>query len=296
MEQVVLLPLEKLFPSSANVRLHVSEEDVKVLAEDIALRGLLHPLIVRPEGGGYGVVCGRRRLEAIRLLQRTRPEVYGRLFGGGVPCVVRELGDREAVELSLSENLRQRSLTPEEMGRALARLYEMGVSEEEISSRLQVELEEIKRFVRIYARLREVTPVVAESRPGRPSGERPRRKVSRTGMVKVARVLEELAQRGVVEKPEEVIKRIADLAAEKGLSTGELDMLARRLREAPEMVRSPELLVEEISREEMVERVVLLKRRLVEYVEGVARRSGVSFSEALNRIIEEYIVMRGSAA
>ncbi|MEM0222981.1 MAG: ParB N-terminal domain-containing protein, partial [Thermofilum sp.] len=101
MEQLTLLPVEQLQPSSVNVRLHVSEEAVRKLAEDIAARGLLHPLIVRPEGGAYGVVCGRMRLEAIKLLQRERPEVFSRLFGRGVPCQVRELDDREALELSL---------------------------------------------------------------------------------------------------------------------------------------------------------------------------------------------------
>jgi len=296
-ERITLIPLEKLFPSSANVRLYVSQDAVRRLAEDIAMRGLLHPLIVRPEGEGYGVVCGRMRLEAIRLLRRERPEVFERLFGEGVPCVVRELSDREALELSLSENLRQNTLTPEERGKGLARLYEMGASEEEIAQRLQVELEEIKRFIRLYAKLRELAPIVAESKPGRPSESGPRRRrVSRTGMVKVVRALEDLAARGVVSNPEELARRIADLAAERGLSTSELEILARRLRESPELAERPERIIEEIAREEMVERVVLLKRRVVEYVEGVARRRGTTFSEALNEVVEEYIRLRGEAA
>lgn len=296
MATLSLIPVDKLFPSSANVRLYVPPDAVSKLAEDIAMRGLLHPLIVRPEGDGYGVVCGRMRLEAIRLLRRERPEIFEKLFDKGVPCVVKELSDREALELSLSENLRQNTLTPEERGRGLARLYEMGASEEELSTRLQVELEEIKRFVRLYARLREIAPVVAESRPGRPRETKQRRRVSRTGMVKVVRAIEDLAQRGVLREPEDVVRKIADLAAEKGLSTSELDILARKLRERPELVQVPEKLVDEISREEMVERVVLLKRRIVEYIEARAGERGVTFSEALNEIIYEYIGLKGSAA
>lgn len=296
MSSVSLIPIEKLFPSSANVRLYVSPEAVSRLAEDIAMRGLLHPLIVRPEGSGYGVVCGRMRLEAIRLLQKEKPEVFKKLFSQGIPCVVKELSDAEALELSLSENLRQNTLTPEERGRGLARLYEMGVSEEEIAARLQVELEEIKRFVRLYARLREIAPVVAESKPGRPRETKPKKRVSRTGMVKVVRAIEDLAARGVLREPEEVVRKIADLAAERGLSTSELDILARRLREKPELVQTPEKLVEEISAEEMVERVVLLKRHVVEYVEAWASERGLTFSEALNEIISEYISLKKAAA
>jgi ParB family chromosome partitioning protein len=296
MEEVSFIPLEELFPSSANVRLNVPEEGVRRLAEDIAMRGLLHPLIVRPEGSGYGVVCGRMRLEAIRLLKKERPQDFERLFARGVPCVVKELSDREALEISLSENLRQNTLTPEEVGRGIARLHELGLSEEEISARMQVELDEIKRFVRLYARLRTIAPVVAESKPGRPPRSSQKRKVSRTGITKVVRAVEELAQRGALKNPEEVVKKVADLAAERGLSTSELDILARKIRENPQLAQRPERLIEEISKEEMVERVVLIKRRLANFIDEYARSSGLTFSEALNSILEEYLNLKGAAA
>lgn len=292
MESITLLPLEKLFPSRCNVRLHVREDRVRELAENIAIYGLLHPLVVRPEGDYYGVVSGRVRLEAIKLLQRERPEVFEKLFGSGVPCMVKELDNREAIELSLSENLRQNTLTPEEVGRGLARLSEMGIREEEMLQRLQVGLEELRRLLRLYARLREIAPVIAESRPGRPSSK-PRRKVSRTGMVKVTRAVEELAQVGAISDPDSVVKRVAELAAERGLSTSELEIIARRIRERPELAERPEALVEELAGEEMVERVVLLKQMVVEYVEECARSKGVTFSEALNELLEEH--MRAAA-
>jgi len=296
MESITLIPLDRLFPSSANVRIHVSEEAVRRLAEDIAMRGLLHPLVVRPEGAGYGVVCGRMRLEAIRLLRRERPEVFEKYFARGVSCVVKELSDREALELSLSENLRQNTLTPEEVGRGIARLHEMGLSEEEISSRIQVELDEIKRFVRLYARLRTIAPAVAESKPGRPPRAQRKRGVSRTGMTRVVRAVEELAQKGIVDRPDEVVRRVAELAADRGLSTSELDILARKIRENPQLALQPERLIEELSREEMIERVVLLKRRLAAFVDEYARSRNLTFSEALNEILEDYLNLKRAAA
>lgn len=295
MEHVQLIPVEKLFPSSANVRLHVVPELVQKLAEDIALRGLIHPLVVRPEGDGYGVVCGRMRLEAIKMIQREKPDVFEKFFVKGIPCVVKEMTDREAVELSLSENIRQNSLTPEEVGRGLAKLYEMGLTEEEISTRMQVELDEIKRFVRLYARLREIAPIVAESKPGRPSLA-PRKRVSRTGITKVVRAVEELAYRGVISDPDSVVKQIADAASKRGLSTSELDILARKLREQPDLAREPERVIEEISSENMVERIVLLKRHIINYIDEYARSNNMTFNEALNKIIEDYLALKGVAA
>ncbi|MEM0093226.1 MAG: ParB N-terminal domain-containing protein [Thermofilum sp.] len=288
MEQLTLLPVEQLQPSSVNVRLHVSEEAVRKLAEDIAARGLLHPLIVRPEGGAYGVVCGRMRLEAIKLLQRERPEVFSRLFGRGVPCQVRELDDREALELSLAENIRQNTLTPEEVGRGLARLYELGVPEEEIARRLLVELDTIRRAIRLYSRLSTVMSLTAESKPGRPPRE-PRRRVSRAGLSSVARAVEQLQARGEGLRPEEVVRRVAEWSGGR-LSTGELRLLAERLKRDPSLARDEERLknlIEEISREGYVERIVLLKRTLVGKLEELARREGLSFDEELNKALEE---------
>ncbi len=287
MEQVTLIPLDKLTPSSANVRMHVDQLRVRDLAENISVNGLLHPLVVRPEGEVYGIVCGRMRFEAIKLLREEKPDVFAKLFPSGVPCFVKELSDREAVELSLSENLRQNSLTPEEVGRAVARLYEQGLEEEDIRRRVQLPLEDIKRFVRLYARLREIAPLTAESRPGRPSPRK--RRVSRTGMEKVVRVVENLERQGLVEKPEEVARKLAEIASEKKLSTSELEILAHKLRERPELVKKPEelsKLADEIAGREMVERIVLLKKKVIDEVNDYAKFRGITFNEAINELLE----------
>lgn len=290
MEQITLLPIDKLRPSSMNVRLHVSEESVRKLAEDIAARGLLHPLIVRPENDAYGVICGRMRFEAIKLLQHERPEVFARYFANGIPCQIRALGDREALELSLAENVRQNTLTPEEIGRGLVRLYELGLSEEEIARRVLVEVDTIRRAIRLYSRLSAVISFTAESKPGRPPVREHRRRVSRSGLSSVARVVERLqTQAGVDVKPDEVVKKIAEWSGGR-LSTGELRLLAEKLRRDLVLASDEEKLknlIEEISREGYVERVVLLKRAFIEKLEELAKREGLSFDEELNKIIEK---------
>lgn len=292
MESVTLISLEKLFPSSANVRIHVSEDAVRRLAEDIAMRGLLHPLVVRPEGAGYGVVCGRMRLEAIRLLKRERPQDFERLFARGVPCVVRELSDRDAVELSLSENLRQNTLTPEEVGRGIARLHEMGLSPEEIRTRLYVELDVVQRALRMYARLAGVIEYVAAARAGRPPRVRKQRgyRVSRTGVVEVARRAEELARELRV-SPDDIVRVVTDLAAEHGLSMNEMklvsELVARARPTSVEEVRKlAERAVKEVKDADFRERVVLIRRDLLERLEAYMAQRALTFHEALNEVIE----------
>jgi ParB family chromosome partitioning protein len=302
MEPVTLIPLERLFPSAANVRMHIDPARVRQLAEDIAMRGLLHPLIVRPEGTGYGVVCGRMRLEALKLLQREKPEDFERLFGQGVPCVVRELSDREAVELSLSENLRQNTLTPEERGRGIARLHELGASPEEISARLLVELEEVKRVIRVYSRLREVADRVAPSRAGRPpsrAAPAPKKGVSRSGLMAVVAAAEKAARRGEIpqDAPEKVAKVVAALAEKYGLTTSELQLLARRIAEKPQAAASEEALerlAREVAKLDFVEVVVAVRRDLLDRVREYARSKNVTVDEAVNELLE--IALRVVAA
>jgi ParB family chromosome partitioning protein len=303
MEPVTLIPLERLFPSSANVRMHIDPERVRQLADDIAMRGLLHPLIVRPEGAGYGVVCGRMRLEAIRLLQRERPQDFESLFAQGVPCVVRELSDREAVELSLSENLRQNTLTPEERGRGIARLHELGASPEEISARLLVELEDVKRVIRVYSRLREVADRVAPSRAGRPPSQRapaPAKKgVSRSGLMAVAATLEKAARRGEIPEGavDRAVKAVAALAEKHGLTTSELQLLARRIAERPQVAASEEALerlAREVAKLDFVEVVVAVRRDLLDRVREYARSKNVPFDEAVNELLETALREVGS--
>lgn len=290
MEQLALLPLDKLQPSSVNVRIHVSEEAVRKLAEDIAARGLLHPLIVRPEGDVFGVVCGRMRLEAIKLLRRERPEVFERFFSKGVPCQIRELTDREALELSLAENIRQNTLTPEEVGRGLARLYELGLPEDEIARRVLVEVDTIRRAVRLYSRLSAAISYTFESKPGRPSAREQRRRISRSGLSSVARAVERLQVQSKGEiKPEEVVKKVAEWGGGR-LSTGELRLIAERLKRDATLASDEERLknlIDEISKEGYVERVVILKRNLIERIEELARKEGLSFDEELNKVVEK---------
>jgi ParB family chromosome partitioning protein len=303
MEPVTLIPLERLFPSAANVRMHIDPERVRQLAEDIAMRGLLHPLIVRPEGAGYGVVCGRMRLEAIKLLQRERPEDFESLFAQGVPCVVKELSDREALELSLSENLRQNTLTPEERGRGIARLHELGASPEEISARLLVELEDVKRVIRVYARLREVADRVAPSRAGRPpsraAAPAPKKGVSRSGLIAVVAAAEKAARRGEIpqDAPDKLAKTVAALAERYGLTTSELQLLARRIAEKPQVAASEEALerlAREVAKLDFVEVVVAIRRDLLDRVREYARLKNVPFDEAVNELLETALREVGS--
>ncbi len=84
------------------------------LCASIKLHGLLQPIIVRPKGSRFELICGNRRFEACRRLMKRN-----------IDCVVKDLSDSEAFELSIIENIQRNTLSPVEEAMA----YKKYVSE-----------------------------------------------------------------------------------------------------------------------------------------------------------------------
>lgn len=65
------IPLEKIRESSSNPRRTFVETQLRELAENIQLHGVLQPIVVRPAPDGtdgmYELVAGARRLRASKL-------------------------------------------------------------------------------------------------------------------------------------------------------------------------------------------------------------------------------------
>ena len=90
--------------------------DLSLLATDIARLGQLFPIDVRPHGDGYQVICGFRRVAALRFLQRDR--VLARLHT--------DLLNEDALLLALAAALHDVPLRKDELGRLRDRLESEG--------------------------------------------------------------------------------------------------------------------------------------------------------------------------
>jgi ParB-like chromosome segregation protein Spo0J len=105
------IALDKLIASDLNVRRIKAGVSVEDLAEDIARRGLLQSLNVRPEVDGedaetsrFTVTAGGRRLAALKLLVKQKRLAKN----ASVPCIVKADGIEE--EDSLAENTMREAL------------------------------------------------------------------------------------------------------------------------------------------------------------------------------------------
>jgi HD-GYP domain-containing protein (c-di-GMP phosphodiesterase class II) len=126
------IPLARIRPRPPSPRREATEAEIRRLADSIRRHGLLHPLLVRPGGRDYEVVCGQRRLRAARAAGL-----------GEVAAVVRPLDDRRAFELLLAENVG--GLSAEERRAFLRRLKALfpGRRPEEFESWLAASSEEV---------------------------------------------------------------------------------------------------------------------------------------------------------
>ncbi len=144
------IPFNKLVLSQSNVRRVKAGVSVEELAEDIARRGLLQGLSVRPvvdhagaETGMFEIPAGGRRYRALELLVKQK-----RLAKTApVPCVVRDSGIAE--EDSLAENVQRAPLHPLDQFRAFLALREKGQSEEEIAAAFFVSVNVVKQRLKL---------------------------------------------------------------------------------------------------------------------------------------------------
>ncbi|MQR98713.1 ParB/RepB/Spo0J family partition protein [Gluconobacter aidae] len=108
------LPVDVLAPSPFQPRQDMNPERLSELADSIRSRGVLQPLLVRPDPekpGHYQIIAGERRWRASQLAGLH-----------SVPVHIRELDDTDAMAAALVENLQRADLNPIEEAEGLQRL------------------------------------------------------------------------------------------------------------------------------------------------------------------------------
>jgi ParB family chromosome partitioning protein len=91
--------IARIRPNPAQPRMQFDEEAIAELADSIAERGVLQPVLLRPDGENFQLVAGERRW---RAAQRARLHV--------IPAIVREIDDSASAEIALIENVQRQDL------------------------------------------------------------------------------------------------------------------------------------------------------------------------------------------
>ncbi|MGC6521288.1 MAG: ParB/RepB/Spo0J family partition protein [Candidatus Micropelagos thuwalensis] len=112
------LGVEKLVPGKFQPRREFDKGALKELANSIREKGILQPILARPNpyGGAkssYEIVAGERRWRAAQIAQLH-----------DVPVIVRDMTDNEALQIGIIENVQRSDLNPIEEAEGFQRLID----------------------------------------------------------------------------------------------------------------------------------------------------------------------------
>lgn len=113
-------------PNPSQARQMFDEEGLAELAASIRQHGVIQPILLKPSNGRYFIVAGERRWRAARKAGLKT-----------IPAVVKEIDERELMEISLVENLQRQNLNPVEEAEGLQTLMEeYQLTQEDAAQRL----------------------------------------------------------------------------------------------------------------------------------------------------------------
>lgn len=204
----VKLSINEIEPNKSQPRKSFDEKALSELADSIAEHGIIQPLLVRPMAeGGYQIVAGERRWRASRLAGLTE-----------VPVVIKDLTDRETMEIALIENLQREDLNPIEEAEGIELLIkEYGLTQEIAAERVGKSRSAVTNSLRLL----NLPPSVRE--------------LARDNKISAGHARALLAF-----SDEEKIIETAKLIMEKGISVRETERLAKEAsKDTESKVRQP---------------------------------------------------------
>lgn len=206
-EELRALPLDMISPNPDQPRRSFDEQALAALAGSIRSRGVLQPVLVRPQADGrYELVAGERRWRAAELAGLEE-----------IPAIVRRRDDAAALEVALIENVAREDLNPVEEARACAGLVEeLGLTREEVGVRIGRSRVAVSNLIRLLDLPEEALTLLEQGQ------------------------LTEGHGRALLLAEEHAVRRsLARAAAAEGWSVRELERRARESNAPPPAPRKP---------------------------------------------------------
>lgn len=125
-DKVLLVKTSLVEPNREQPRKKFNEEGIEELAASISQYGVIQPLLVQWKDTYYEIIAGERRWRA--AMKAGLKEI---------PVIVKEYSNKEAVEISLIENIQREDLNPIEEALAYERLVlEFDMTQEQVAERV----------------------------------------------------------------------------------------------------------------------------------------------------------------
>lgn len=142
-DNIVLIKIKDIQAGVFQPRKTFNDESIQELSQSIKQKGLLQPVLIRTTqssaGVTYELISGERRFRAARLANIKE-----------IPCVIKELSNKEALEVGLIENLQRENLNPIEEAEGFNRLIkEFGYTHHDLATILGKSRSYITNYLRL---------------------------------------------------------------------------------------------------------------------------------------------------
>src|ERR1051325_4544304 len=146
--------VDAIVPGPMQPRTHFDEGALEGLADSIRSQGVIQPLLVRRRGDRYELIAGERRWRAARLAGLAK-----------IPVVIRDVADKDLLEIALIENIQRENLNPIEEAQAYQRLIEnVGLTQEALAARVGRDRSYITNYLRLLKLSDDLQQLVVEGR------------------------------------------------------------------------------------------------------------------------------------
>jgi ParB family chromosome partitioning protein len=200
------IPTNRIKPNPHQPRKRFDQESLATLTASIAEHGVLQPILVTETIDGYQLVAGERRLRAAQAAGLDR-----------IPALVRQLADRDQLELALVENLQREDLDPIETADAYRQLIdEFGFTQDALATRVGRARSTVANTLRLLDLAPGIQSAVADGR------------------------LTEGHGRAIGGLATELQDRVLDSVIGQELSVRQTEELVRRLREPKPQAAGPQ--------------------------------------------------------
>jgi ParB family chromosome partitioning protein len=149
-----VIPVNEIVAGQFQPRFEIKDDSLDDLAASIREKGLLQPVILRKKGNGYEIIAGERRYRASVMAGLNE-----------VSAVVKDVDDREALEIALIENLQRVDLNAAEIAVVYGRFVEeFGYTHEELAKRIGINRSSVTNFIRLLKLPEWIKKLISEGR------------------------------------------------------------------------------------------------------------------------------------
>jgi ParB family chromosome partitioning protein len=151
------IAIEKIQPNPDQPRRQFDDAALSELAASISERGIIQPLILRPDpsqSGMYQIVAGERRWRAAQIARLHE-----------VPALIRDYTDTEVLEVAIIENIQRSDLNPIDEAAGYRQLMDrFGHTQEQLATVLGKSRSHIANLLRLLTLPDDVTALLIDGR------------------------------------------------------------------------------------------------------------------------------------